>query len=63
MEKFDWFIEMIESGETVNMQPMDYGDFLKYVTHVGKAPAFEKHMVSQEIMMDDDELCIQVKFQ
>ena len=64
-ENFDWFIAMIESGKTVNIDPMVYGDFLKYVTHVGKAPTFEKHMVSKQIDTGEDEwdaVYIQVNF-
>lgn len=54
-EKFDGFIQMIESGKTVNIHPLDYGDFLRYVQHVGKAPAFESRMVSETVDTGEDE--------
>lgn len=64
-EKFDWFIDMIESGETISINPMIYGDFLRYVEHVGKAPVFKERMHSEKIDTgepDWDSVVIQVGF-
>lgn len=64
-EKFDWFINMIESGETININPMIYGDFLRYVEHVGKARVFQERMFSEKVDTgepDWDSIVIRVGF-
>lgn len=53
-EKFDWFIEMLRDGQTVSINPYDYGDFLRYVQAIGLEKEFEQmERVNREI---DDEV-------
>lgn len=44
-EVFEWYIELLEKGEVIHVNPHNYGDFLKYVCFVGKEGKFSRQML------------------
>lgn len=54
-DKFEMFIELLIGGERVNINPYEYGDFLRYVEGSEYESLFEKHMSREFKMISEDE--------
>jgi len=54
-EKFDWFLESLFKGQSVSMNPYDYGDFLRYVKWSGLENEFKEMKKVDKKCTDENE--------